>query len=134
MVTCGTIAPPPAAGFFGGLERIKKGLDQLIREYEPAEVAVEEVFYHRNARSALLLGHARGVAIASALDASLPVFQYTALQVKKAVVGYGRAEKSQVQAMLKVLLKLAEEPRPADAADALAVALTHVHWIGPGRR
>jgi crossover junction endodeoxyribonuclease RuvC len=96
-------------------------------------VAIENVFYSVNARSALKLGHARGVAMLAAVEAGLPVFEYTPAEIKRAVVGYGRADKPQIQHMIKLLLGLAEVPSPHDAADALAVAICHVHAQVPAR-
>ena len=90
-------------------------------------MAVERVFFADNAKSALILGHARGVALLSVAHAALPVMEYSALEIKLAVVGYGRAVKTQVQHMVQVLLQLSAPPSPADAADALAVAICHVH-------
>jgi crossover junction endodeoxyribonuclease RuvC len=90
-------------------------------------VAVESLFHAANARSALKLGHARGVAILAAVEAGCPIVEYTPAEVKRAVVGYGRAEKQQVQQMIKLLLGLAKVPAPHDAADALAVAICHLH-------
>ena len=91
---------------------------------------VEGIFHARNARSALVLGHARGVALLAASEAGLPVFEYAPAEVKRAVVGYGRAEKTQVQQMVKLLLSLDRAPEPHDAADALAIAICHVHAAG----
>jgi crossover junction endodeoxyribonuclease RuvC len=91
------------------------------------------VFYSVNARSALKLGHARGVAMLAAVEAGLPVFEYTPAEIKRAVVGYGRADKPQVQHMIKLLLGLAAVPSPHDAADALAIAICHVHAQPPSR-
>ncbi len=90
-------------------------------------MVVENVFYAANARSALKLGHARGVAILAAVEAGCEVLEYTPAEVKRAVVGYGRADKRQVQQMIKLLLGLEKAPTPHDAADALAVAICHVH-------
>jgi crossover junction endodeoxyribonuclease RuvC len=95
-------------------------------------VAVESLFHAANARSALKLGHARGVAILAAVEAALPVAEYTPAEIKRAVVGYGRAEKQQVQQMVKLILGLAVVPTPHDAADALAVAICHVNSMAPG--
>ncbi|MDO9080767.1 MAG: crossover junction endodeoxyribonuclease RuvC, partial [Desulfuromonadales bacterium] len=97
-----------------------------IREYAPAAVAVEQIFLAKNALSALKLGHARGTALLVGVNHGLPVFEYSALQVKSAVVGYGKAEKVQVQQMVKTLLKLPEIAQE-DASDALAVAICHAH-------
>jgi crossover junction endodeoxyribonuclease RuvC len=96
-------------------------------------VAIENIFYAANVRSALKLGHARGVAMLAAVEAGLPVVEYTPAEIKRAVVGYGRAEKHQVQHMVKLILGLAEVPSPHDAADALAVAICHVHAHGRAR-
>ncbi len=108
------------------LGTIFQDLSRVIEEHHPTIAAIEEVFVSKNIQSALKLGHARGVAIAAANHAKLPVHEYSALQVKKSVVGYGRAEKNQVQEMVKILLSL---PKPAqeDASDALAVAMCHIN-------
>ena len=108
------------------LGTIFKTLAGIISEYQPTMASVEEVFVSRNVQSALKLGHARGVAIAAISQAQLPVYEYTALQVKKSVVGYGRAEKNQVQEMVKILLSLSEVA-PEDASDALACAMCHIN-------
>lgn len=108
------------------LATILAGLDQVIRDFAPVEVAVEKVFVNVNPNSTLLLGQARGAAICAAVLARLPVAEYTALQVKQAVVGLGHARKEQVQEMVKRLLKLPGLPGP-DAADALACAICHAH-------
>src|SRR5205823_11769651 len=108
-------------------------LSAILADCRPACAAIENVFYSINARSALKLGHARGVAMLAAVEAGIPVFEYTPAEIKRAVVGYGRADKPQVQQMIKLLLGLAEVPSPYDAADALAVAISHVHAQRPGR-
>jgi crossover junction endodeoxyribonuclease RuvC len=90
-------------------------------------VAVENIFYARNVRSALKLGHARGVALLAAAEAGIPVVEYAPAEIKRAIVGYGRAEKGQMQQMVKLLLGLDAAPSPHDAADALAVAICHLH-------
>ncbi|KAA0888149.1 crossover junction endodeoxyribonuclease RuvC [Oryzomonas rubra] len=122
----GAIFTDSAADFPGRLKRIFDGLCSVIAQYRPDEVAVENIFFSTNAQSALKLGQARGAAIVAAVHAGLPVAEYTALQVKQAVVGQGRAEKSQVQKMLKALLGLPEIAQ-ADASDALAVAVCHIN-------
>jgi crossover junction endodeoxyribonuclease RuvC len=109
------------------LVKIQEGVCTLIQQYKPDAVAVEELFFNTNAKSAFLVGQARGVAVVTASAAGLPVFEYTPLQVKQGVVGYGRADKNQVQQMVKILLKLKDIPRPDDAADGLAIALCHAH-------
>lgn len=108
------------------LKLIYDGLCQVIREYAPEAVAVEQIFLAKNALSALKLGHARGIALLVGVNHDLPVFEYSALQVKSAVVGYGKAEKVQVQQMVKTLLNLPEIAQE-DASDALAVAICHAH-------
>ncbi|HEY4744257.1 MAG TPA: crossover junction endodeoxyribonuclease RuvC [Desulfuromonadaceae bacterium] len=125
----GAIFTDSAADFPGRLKRIFDGLSRVMAEYRPDEVAVENVFLATNAQSALKLGQARGAAIVAAVHAGLPVAEYTALQVKQAVVGQGRAEKGQVQKMLKALLGLPEVAQ-ADASDALAVAVCHINSHG----
>ena len=122
----GAIFTDSAADFAGRLKRIFDGLSAVIAEFRPDEVAVENIFFSTNAQSALKLGQARGAAIVAAVHAGLPVAEYTALQVKQAVVGQGRAEKGQVQKMLKALLGLPEIAQ-ADASDALAVAICHIN-------
>jgi crossover junction endodeoxyribonuclease RuvC len=99
----------------------------------PDCVAIESLFHATNVRSALKLGHARGVAVLAAVEAGLPVVEYSPAEIKRAVVGYGRAEKHQVQQMMKLLLGLSAPPSPHDAADALAVALCHVHSMSSVR-
>lgn len=108
------------------LLKILEGLSEIIRCYTPDEVALEEVFMNKNAMSALVLGQARGAAICAVAQAQLPMAEYAATQVKLAITGSGRAEKSQVEHMVKVLLSL-REALVSDASDALAVALTHAH-------
>lgn len=97
----------------------------LMEEFRPDELAVEDLFFNTNAKSAFVVGQARGVILLAAAHAGIPVYTYTPLQVKQGVVGYGRAEKAQVQEMARVILNLKERPRPDDAADALAIALCH---------
>ena len=122
----GAIFTDKAADFAGRLKRIFEGLTEVIAEYHPDQVAVENIFFSTNVQSALKLGQARGAAIVAAVHAGLPVAEYTALQVKQAVVGQGRAEKGQVQKMLKILLGLPEIAQE-DASDALAVAVCHIN-------
>ena len=134
MVVCGAISSPALMPFPDKLHRIHSQLTILLATCRPACVAIENVFYSVNARSALKLGHARGVAMLAAVEAGVPVFEYTPAEIKRAVVGYGRADKPQVQQMIKLLLGLAEVPSPHDAADALAVAICHVHAQPPAGR
>ena len=130
LVACGAIATSPRAGFSEKLLTIHQALAQLLGLHRPDCVAIENVFYAKNVRSALKLGHARGVALLAAVEAGYPVFEYAPAEIKRAVVGYGRAEKHQVGEMVRLMLGLAEAPTPHDAADALAVAICHVHASG----
>ncbi len=102
-------------------------LVELVEKYKPEAFAVEELFFNKNVKTAITVAHARGVAIVAATNLGVPIFEYTPLQVKQAVVGYGRADKKQVQQMVKVLLNLKEVPKPDDVADALAVAICHAN-------
>jgi crossover junction endodeoxyribonuclease RuvC len=133
VIMCGAIATHANASFADKLLQIHQGLTALIEECRPDWVAIESLFYAVNVRSALKLGHARGVAMLAAVEAGVPVAEYTPAEIKSAVVGYGRAEKQQVQHMVKLLLGLAAPPTPHDAADALAVAICHVHSVAPSR-
>jgi crossover junction endodeoxyribonuclease RuvC len=133
IVTCGAISSPASASFPDQLLNIHRRLAALIAECRPDCVAIESLFHAVNVRSALKLGHARGVAMLAAVEAGVVVAEYTPAEIKRAVVGYGRAEKSQVQQMVKLLLGLAAVPSPHDAADALAVAICHVHSRLPAR-
>jgi crossover junction endodeoxyribonuclease RuvC len=130
LIDCGTIAPGSTPTFPERLQAIHDRLLDLMRSTEPACVVIENLFYARNVRSALTLGHARGVAMLAAAHAGLPVIEYTPAEIKLAVVGYGRAEKSQVQQAVQLLLGLAAPPSPHDAADALAIAICHAHEGG----
>jgi crossover junction endodeoxyribonuclease RuvC len=109
------------------LEKIHQELNDLIKRFSPNEVVVEELFFTNNAKTAIAVGQARGVIILTARMNNCPVFEYTPLQVKNAVCGYGGAEKSQVQKMVKLLLRLDIIPKPDDAADAVAIAICHAH-------
>jgi crossover junction endodeoxyribonuclease RuvC len=131
LVTCGAIVTSPRLGFPAQLLRIHQHLAALLAEHRPEAVAVESVFYAANVRSALKLGHARGVALLAAAEGGFAIAEYTPAEIKRAVVGYGRAEKHQVGEMVRLMLGLSEVPTPNDAADALAVAICHVHSQGP---
>ena len=109
------------------LQQIFSSLSAIISEHQPGFVAIEDVFYALNVKSALKLGQVRGVAMLAASSAGLEVAEYSPLSIKSAVVGYGRAEKQQVQQMVMRLLHLDAPPQPADAADALAIAICHIH-------
>jgi crossover junction endodeoxyribonuclease RuvC len=109
------------------LARVYAELSALMALHEPAVVAIEDVFFSANAKSALKLGQVRGVALLAAANRGLPIAEYAPLSVKSSVVGYGLAKKEQVQFMVARLLELEREPEPADAADALAIAICHIH-------
>ncbi len=124
----GAVFTDAASDFPGRLKKIFDEVSAVISRYAPDAVAVEDIFFAKNVQSALKLGQARGAAIVAAVNAGLPVFEYSALQVKQAVVGHGRAAKEQVQHMVKVLLGLPEIAQ-ADASDALAVAICHANSV-----
>jgi crossover junction endodeoxyribonuclease RuvC len=133
LVTCGAVAVAASDDFPQRLARIHRELVVLLTQCAPDCVAIESLFHAANVRSALKLGHARGVAMLAAVESGCPVVEYTPAEVKRAVVGYGRAEKHQVQRMIKLLLGLKQPPSPHDAADALAVAICHLHSMPPSR-
>jgi crossover junction endodeoxyribonuclease RuvC len=126
-LVCGAIELSPRQPMSARLSTIFDGLSAVIVEHHPDRVAIEDVFYALNVKSALKLGQVRGVAMLAASAAGLEVAEYSPLSIKSAVVGYGRAEKQQVQHMVTRLLNLAEIPQPPDAADALAIAICHLH-------
>ena len=126
-LTCGAIKLSTRNPLPTRLATIFDRLGALIREHQPDNVAIEDVFYALNVKSALKLGQVRGVAMLAAATAGLDVSEYAPLTIKSAVVGYGKAEKQQVQHMVTRLLNLAEVPQPPDAADALAIAICHLH-------
>lgn len=131
LVLCGAVRTPVGTSFPDKLAAIHRELTAHIAECGPTLVAIESLFHAVNVRSALKLGHARGVAMLAAVEAGIEVIEYTPAEIKRAVVGYGRAEKPQVQQMVKLLLGLDRVPTPHDAADALAVAICHMHLCGP---
>ena len=127
LIACGAISIPASNSFPEKLHVIHAELAALLAEHRPDCVAIENLFHAVNARSALKLGHARGVAMLAAVEAGLPIVEYTPAEVKQSVVGYGRAEKGQVQSMIQLLLGLNVAPTPHDASDALAIAICHLH-------
>lgn len=118
----------------GKLKRIYDGLSRIIRTSNPDEFAIEEAFYSKNAKTAMVMGQVRGVAILAAAQVKIPVAEYSPREIKQSIVGSGNASKSQVQFMVKNLLRLKEPPEPEDAADALAVALCHAQKMKQNRR
>ena len=125
-VACGTLTPKVSAALPNRLAELFEGIGRLIRDFAPDEAAVEETFVNQGARSALLLGQARGVALMTPASLGVPVAEYAANLIKKSVVGAGHADKTQVQAMIKILLPQADV-KGADEADALAIAVCHAH-------
>lgn len=109
------------------LQQVYEGMTQLIDKYKPEAVAFEKLFFNRNVTTAMSVSQARGVLILAAVQRGLPIAEYTPMQVKQAIVGYGKAEKKQVQEMVRMFLKLQSIPKPDDVADALAVAICHAH-------
>lgn len=131
---CGAIKLSPREPMSARLSRISIRLHELIVQHHPDRVAIEDVFYAVNVKSALKLGQVRGVAMLAAATAGLEVAEYSPLSIKSAVVGYGKAEKHQVQQMVTRLLNLDQIPEPPDAADALAIAICHLHTAATKER
>jgi crossover junction endodeoxyribonuclease RuvC len=109
------------------LLKLYQALDEILTTYQPDNCAVEKLYFQKNVKTAISVGQGRGAALIAVARADLPVDEYTPSEVKRAVVGYGNADKNQIQQMVKVLLNLSEPPQPDDAADALAVAICHLH-------
>ncbi len=129
LVDYGTILTSPKTPMPKRLLEISQGMDELIRLYTPNSIAFEELFFNKNVKTAITVAQARGAAVCAAAKLTEELYEYTPLQIKQAVVGYGRAQKEQIQIMVKTLLNLKEIPKPDDAADALAVAICHAHSI-----
>ncbi len=129
-LSCGAVKLSPREPLPRRLSRIYGQLVQVIADHRPDQAAIEDVFYALNVKSALKLGQVRGVAMLAAAAAGLEVAEYSPLTIKSAVVGYGRAEKLQVQQMVTRLLAFDEPPKPLDASDALAIAICHLHTAG----
>jgi crossover junction endodeoxyribonuclease RuvC len=127
LVDYGVVTTPSGQPLPERLQTIYQGLTGVVRAHRPCAAAVEELFFSRNARTALSVGHARGVTLLALADAGLPIFEYKPLEIKQAVAGYGGAKKEQVQEMVRMLLNLDHVPQPDDAADAVAVAVCHIH-------
>jgi crossover junction endodeoxyribonuclease RuvC len=130
LIEYGTIKAPPRERFSLRLLKISEGLEAVITRLKPDACSIEEAFYATNVKVALKLGQVRGVALLAAEHAHLEIHEYSPRLVKQTVVGYGNAEKHQVQEMVRVLLSLARVPEPHDAADALAIAICHFHHAG----
>ena len=126
-IAYGVLRTPASLPLPDRLSRLYHDLQALLAQYRPESSAVEELFFSSNARTAIMVGEARGVALLALAEAQLPIGEYTPMQVKQSVTGYGGADKRQVQEMVRILLNLDDIPRPDDAADALAVAVCHLH-------
>lgn len=127
LVDCGVITTPAGQSLPARLQTLYQGLADVIRKHQPTAAAVEELFFSRNVRTALSVGHARGVVLLALANAGLPIHEYKPLEVKQAIAGYGGADKRQVQEMVRMLLHLDHVPQPDDAADAVAIAVCHIH-------
>ncbi|HOM42832.1 MAG: crossover junction endodeoxyribonuclease RuvC [Clostridia bacterium] len=125
VIDYGAITTDAGINMSARLTIIYDRLIDIIERYNPDAFAIEELFFNKNIKTALTVGHARGVAVLAGSKSGVQVYEYTPLQVKQAVVGYGRADKNQMQQMVKVILNLGEIPKPDDVADALAVAICH---------
>jgi len=125
LVQYGVITTPAGIPLSQRLVQISEDMEQLIRQFKPDEMAVEELFFSKNITTGIAVAHGRGVILLAAEKMGVPVFEYTPMQVKQAVVGYGAAQKRQVMLMTQRLLGMKEVPKPDDAADALAIAICH---------
>ena len=130
VVEYGAITTEAGEDMFDRLKKIYDDMTCLLERVKPDAMAIEKLFFQNNQKTAINVAQARGVLILASKNYNIPVFEYTPLQVKQAVVGYGRAEKKQVQQMTKAILNLSEVPKPDDTADALALAVCHAHTGG----
>lgn len=126
----GAVTTPAGMDIFDRFKKIYDDVSEIINRTAPDALAIEELFFNSNQKTAINVAQARGIILIAALNFGIPVFEYTPLQVKQAIVGYGRAEKTQVQQMVKSLLNLPKIPKPDDTADALAIAICHAHSSG----
>lgn len=130
VVDYGAVTTQAQTPFNDRLKAVYDGIDIIMKRYSPEALSIEKLFYNTNAKTVIDVAQARGVINLAAVQNNIPIFEYTPLQVKQSVVGYGRAEKKQVQEMTRVILKLAKIPKPDDTADALAMAICHAHASG----
>lgn len=131
-VHSGTVATSIQLPFYERIYEIFQAMTGIMKRYGPSEMAVEDIFFHKNLKSSLKIGHARGAVLIAAVQCGIRIFEYTPLEIKKSVVGYGRATKEQVRAMIQVMLKL-KKPPVLDASDALATAVCHLNWTRLGK-
>ena len=127
FIHAGTIRTSPESPFYERIHEIFRSVTEIMTHFHPQEMALEDVFFAKNVKSALKIGHARGAVLIAAVQCGIKIFEYTPLEIKKSVVGYGRASKEQVRAMTQVNLNLRIEP-DLDASDALATAICHLNW------
>lgn len=130
VVDFGAVTTEAGTPFNDRLKAVYDGVNDIMKRYNPDALAIEKLFYNTNAKTVIDVAQARGVINLAAVQNNIPIFEYTPLQVKQSVVGYGRAEKKQVQEMTRVILKLEKIPKPDDTADALAMAICHAHASG----
>ena len=123
----GLIRPPGKNPFYKRIHEIFESMVEIMEHHQPRQLAIEDMFYAKNAQSSLKLGHARGAVLIAAVQCGVPIFEYSPLEIKKSVVGYGRADKGQVQAMVKIILRMTTI-MSLDTSDALATAICHVNW------
>ena len=133
LIQYGTITTPPRQPMPLRLRAISQGVGQLMDIYRPEEVAFEELFFSKNITTGMAVSAARGVALVAVAEKTDNLFEYTPMQIKQAITGYGKADKHQIQTMVRIMLSLGEIPRPDDAADALAVAITHANSMRAGQ-
>jgi len=126
-VDAGIISSPQNSPFYDRIHNIFRSIVEIMHRYKPLEMAIEDVFFAKNVKSSLKLGHARGAALIAAVDCGVKVFEYTPLEIKKSVVGYGRATKEQICSMVQIILKHPKRFGP-DTSDALAAAICHLNW------
>ena len=134
MIDYGIVSTPKEENLAVRLAMLEKGIKQIIEKFKPDEIAVEELFFAKNVKTAISVAHARGIILLTAIKECGKLFEYTPLQIKQALTGYGRADKNQIQQMVKTMLGLKGIPRPDDAADALAVAICHAHTVSFNKR
>lgn len=132
-IAYGAITTPAHTPLTRRLESIYNDLSMIIDKYKPEAISVEELFFNTNVKTAITVAHARGIVLLCASQKGVPDFEYTPLQAKQALTGYGRADKQQMQNMVKIMLGLNAVPKPDDVADALAIAICHAHSSGMGR-
>ena len=130
MLQYGAVTTPAGLPLAARLVQLERDMEELIAQRRPEAIAVEELFFSNNITTGIAVAHARGIILCTAAKSGIPLFEYTPMQVKQAVVGYGKAEKHQVQEMVKNILHLSEIPKPDDTADAVALAICHGHSSG----